>query len=357
VCLVLLTSVGLSVGFDEIKRAGISAQLTKPVRSSDLYECLVTAVTTGLPFSDSGMLDQAPGLKPNTPLGAYILLAEDNEVNQEVGVNMLQELGCRVDVAAYGLQAIEMLAQQNYDLVLMDCHMPQMDGFEATRLIRMREQIEYPQGELESTNLSHIPIIALTANALQGDREVCLAVGMDDFLSKPFSLEQLRGTLTRWLPVSPIADELRETDTLIERALLPSTHVKQFDPMPREKADLSTVIEGDALDNIRALQRPGRPDLVGTVINKYLSSAPIMLQNLAQGVAQGDARAVQQAAHSLKSSSANVGAARLAGYCQELERLSRANQVDPAEGQLRELEAEYEAVRVALITELQESSR
>ncbi|MDH3445682.1 MAG: response regulator [Deltaproteobacteria bacterium] len=268
-------------------------------------------------------------------------------MNQEVALSMLEELGCRVEVAADGREALERISQKTYDLVLMDCQMPELDGYEATRLIRQREHIEEPLGDGPGKALTHVPIIALTANALQGDREVCLVAGMDDFLSKPFSLEQLQGMLRKWLGERP---KMGEVET---------TSFGQISSGAGAKAEalalgVGGVIEREALASIRALQRPGAPDLVRKVIDKYLDASSRLVQALRQAVREGDVRGVRQAAHSLKSSSANVGASRLAAQCKDLETEAQDNRIgDPA--QLHALESEYQAVRAALQTELRES--
>jgi CheY-like chemotaxis protein len=133
-------------------------------------------------------------------------VAEDNLVNQEVARGMLESLGCRVEVARTGREALEALSRApDYDLVFMDCQMPEMDGYEATRLIRKTEANRCPPPPESGSGVTHLPIIALTAHALEGDREKCLAAGMDDYLSKPFSLEQLTAILDRWLSLGPEA--------------------------------------------------------------------------------------------------------------------------------------------------------
>jgi CheY-like chemotaxis protein len=280
-----------------------------------------------------------------------VLLAEDNPVNQEVAVNMLEELGCRVEVAASGREVLDRLSQKTYDLVLMDCQMPELDGFEATRLIRQREQIEKPIGDAPDKTMTRVPIIALTANTLQGDRERCLDAGMDDFLSKPFSLEQMGNIVEPWLRKKLRLPGPAQASAQIVPVSPPAGQTNESGPTPMGPK----IIDREALDNIRTLQRPDAPDLVGKVINKYLSASTILLQGLRDAVSAGDAPAVQKVAHTLKSSSANVGATRLAAQCKELELEARINRLGPGRDQLRELEAEYQAVRAALEAELPQS--
>jgi CheY-like chemotaxis protein len=140
------------------------------------------------PSRGAGRRAEAPA-----PLHARVLVVEDNVVNQKVAVRLLEKLGCRVDVAANGLEALELFAELAYHIVFMDCQMPEMDGFEATRLIRQREAFSG----------HHVPIIAMTANAMQGDSEQCLAAGMDDYLSKPVSFEALATAARKWTVESP----------------------------------------------------------------------------------------------------------------------------------------------------------
>ena len=191
---IILLAPGQKPGFTSGGRNDISASLHKPVKRSqlrDLFQSLLSAV------------EAEPGLQPPTAphpphpadgasgqeQGVRILIAEDNQVNQKVVIRQLQKIGYKADAVANGQEALEATAKVAYDVVLMDCQMPEMDGFTATREIRQRE----------NANGMHTPIVALTANALEGDRERCLAAGMDDYLSKPLKLEALQETLERWI--------------------------------------------------------------------------------------------------------------------------------------------------------------
>jgi two-component system, sensor histidine kinase and response regulator len=197
--LIALTPSGHKVAGDEMRSAGIDASLGKPVKQSRLFDCLVSVISNAeaaslwSPKATAALAPPSPGLRSKLE-GARILLAEDNAVNQKVGIALLKKLGCSVVAVSNGIEVLEELQRFPYAAILMDCNMPEMDGMEATRLIRRRER---------DTNQvcpwkSPVYIIALTASAMQGDREKCMAVGMDDYLSKPVRLGELQGALERW---------------------------------------------------------------------------------------------------------------------------------------------------------------
>jgi CheY-like chemotaxis protein len=186
--LVMLTSSGKRGDAELGWRAGLSAYLPKPVHESQLYDCL--AGVMGRDSETSAGLVTRHSLREEKALrGARLLVAEDNPVNQLVAVRMLEKLGYRADGVANGSEAVDALMRINYAAVLMDCQMPELDGFEATREIRRRQ-----------SSARRTPVIALTAGAMQSDREQCFAAGMDDYISKPVRLEELGAVLARWVP-------------------------------------------------------------------------------------------------------------------------------------------------------------
>lgn len=205
IALVLLTSIGIRGDDIRMKEAGFSAYLTKPARASQLLNALITVWRTqkrGAPAefvthhpAAEGRASIFPGEPAHSIFCARVLIVEDNAVNQMVAARLLEKLGCRVDVAANGREAVEMVGLLPYDAIFMDCQMPEMDGFEATQEIRRRE-----------SSSVHRPIIAMTANAMRGDRERCLEAGMDDYVSKPIRKADLTEALERHLPknVKPI---------------------------------------------------------------------------------------------------------------------------------------------------------
>ncbi|MPZ42961.1 MAG: response regulator [Betaproteobacteria bacterium] len=322
---VMLSSPDCAGEITEARAAGVDAYLVKPVSFPQL------ARTVRGVF---GMADNpAPELqaRPQTIFrGVCVLLAEDNFVNREIGVAMLEALGCAADCAGNGREAVAEAAARYYDLVLMDCQMPELDGFAATSAIREREAA----GELPAADGQpaprRLPIVALTANAMRGDRERCLQAGMDDYLAKPFSQDQLRELLERW--VQPRDDEGTSTDAAHRG----------------EVAVEGPVLDPAALDAIRELQRPGQPQLVARIVGAYHEESPRLLSELKRAAQAQDSDALARAAHSLRSSSANLGASRLAVLCKQLESSARDERLAGAEGLLEALENEYRKVSAAL---------
>ncbi|KXK01002.1 MAG: putative histidine kinase, partial [Nitrospira sp. OLB3] len=191
---VILTTVGRRGDGEKAQALGIDAYLTKPIRQAQLFDCLTLLLKGPSPVSQPGVVTPQPLITRHTLAESggsgtpRLLLVEDNPVNQKVACKMLEKLGYRVDVAANGLEAVTAQERSPYPLIFMDCQMPEMDGFEATALIRKKEG-----------RTAHTPIIAMTANALSGDRERCLAAGMDDYLAKPIRPTDLQAILDRWL--------------------------------------------------------------------------------------------------------------------------------------------------------------
>jgi len=326
--LMLLTSAVVDLTPERLREAGFTQFTSKPVRQSQLYNCLLHMVSASA-GKQAAAATRASGRRGSQALGARVLLVEDNAINQEVARHMLQSLGCAVEVAENGRVALERLATTGpVDLILMDCQMPVMDGFEATDAVRERERVAGASASC--------PIIALTANALAGDREQCLAAGMDDYVSKPFKLEELERVLTRWLPAggavaaddAPAREEERDGAAGAE-----------------QPAD---VLDEARLEFIRSMQRPGKPDLVAKVVRLYLDRTPELIDAIAQAVGSRDARALQTAAHSLKSSSANLGATRVAEAARALEQFGREGELDGAPDALETLRDAYPPVRAGL---------
>jgi len=201
--LILVTSVPRRGDAAKMLEAGFDAYLTKPVRHSHLYDTILTVLELAQkPAMTEKILVTRHILKTKTQKHFKILVVEDNIVNQKVAARMLESAGYRCDVAADGLEALEALSRIPYDIVFMDCHMPEMDGYQATEEIRKREAVD-----------RHTPIIAMTANAMSGDRDLCLKAGMDDYISKPVKVEDLNNILEKYLsPQDSLSDTPAETD-------------------------------------------------------------------------------------------------------------------------------------------------
>jgi two-component system sensor histidine kinase/response regulator len=253
-----------------------------------------------------------------------ILLVEDSALNQMITTTMLQSLGIAAELARNGREAVEAVGRNGYDLVLMDCQMPEMDGYTASRTIRELER----RGAARSASGRRLPIIALTAHAGADDREDCFEAGMDDFLSKPFFLEQLRDVLSRWLGAaspSEVTAKGRNVEALkVEEVLDPST-----------------------LETLRKLRRDGQPDLLAQVIRLYLADSPRLVEAVRTAVAASEAPALAKVAHTLKSSSGNIGARRFSTLCAQLQDLGRAGDCPNAVALLAAFEAEYGAACAA----------
>ena len=300
-----------------IRRADVAQQpdstrmrlVTKPVR----YEAFRDAILTLFDMKPSAS-QQIPLAQTTQSLSGHVLLAEDNPVNQEIALLMLETLGCSVTVAQNGREVVDQAQTTTYDLILMDCQMPELDGFEATRLIREWEQ---------SNSRIATPIVALTAHATSGDREQCLAAGMNEYISKPFSMERLQAVLRSWLqPAST-------PSTVEQPAPQPTVTLVPASPDPVSEASL--IVDVKAWESITSLQRPGKEDMLAKILTLYLADSQQLIDNLHQGIAAGDTMTVNQAAHSLKSRSAVLGALSLAKLCQQFETLSRQGQLTEAE--------------------------
>jgi CheY-like chemotaxis protein/HPt (histidine-containing phosphotransfer) domain-containing protein len=288
---------------------GVAADLTKPVRRCNLSMAVARALGAEAVEEDpQPILDSQSG---PIALGIQVLLAEDNLINREVAVGMLERIGCRVHVVTDGRQACEAFAAQAFDLVLMDCQMPEIDGFEATRQLRRFERAGGRAG------VPSVPIVALTANTLNGEREKCLEAGMNDFLSKPFRRADLQNIVLRWAG----RHRARATVTAVSAV---------FPPVPGGSAVQSEVVvlDREALSRIRSLQRPGRSNLLERLIDTFLAGLPREIDAMEQAVSRGDSATAARIAHTYKSSSANLGAMALASSFAEIEKKARAAAVD-----------------------------
>ncbi|WP_245232814.1 hybrid sensor histidine kinase/response regulator [Paenarthrobacter nicotinovorans] len=382
--IILLTST-MQVERGDLLSAGIREYLTKPVRSSEFYNRLLRLMATRITGSPAQPVLEAVTLAEPVPRLGKLLVAEDNEVNQLVARGMANRLGYDVEIVDDGAKAVTAALSGKYAAVLMDCHMPVMDGFDATRAIRAR-----------NGHAARIPIIAMTAGALNEDRERCFAAGMDDYISKPVDLAKLAAVLTRWVP------EQEQTSTAVGGSapgaavgaapgttvgvapgtavgVAPGTAVGVAQVPAAASASKVGVdgvgvdgvgVDGDVLagaavldaGRLQILRELGPADGLGLLpeaIRAFRQDSQTTLEALRTALGAGQASAVEAAAHKLAGAASNIGAAGAAALCKDLERLGRQAGPDLAPlgmPVLTKLQAELERVDVALERTLQGAS-
>jgi PAS domain S-box-containing protein len=279
--LVMMTSLDRHEDANAMREAGLDAYLTKPVRHAHLFESLsrVIANESSQP-AKAAMCEQTAGGAPPAVNAMRILIAEDNVVNQKVAISQAHKLGCHADVVGNGREALDALEAAEYDLVLMDCQMPELDGYKATARIRERE------GALRHTN-----IVAMTAHAIEGDREKCLAAGMDDYLSKPLRFDALREIINRYRPV--------------------------------RTGEQQPAITPENLESLRDLGSEDH-DILTELIDTFMESSPLVLAAAESALQNRQPAGLAQAAHTLMGSCSNFGAKPLQALCMQLETMARA---------------------------------
>jgi PAS domain S-box-containing protein len=303
--LVMMTSAGRRGDGARLAAAGFDAYLVKPVRPEDLRGALTAVLSSDSPKSSARGLVTRHFLREARRRSLRILLAEDDLTNQKVAQGFLARLGLEVDTVSSGAAALEALRGFSYDLVLMDVQMPVMDGLEATRAIR----------DANNNALApHVPIIALTARAMEGDREACLLAGMDDYLSKPITLQSLSRLLEKWLPWSR------------------AEAVQQQEEIPGAAVSLVAAASSDqppVFDAAQLLDRlGGEPEMARFVAGGFAEDIPGQFEKLEGYAKGGDARSADRQAHTIKGACAVVGGVRLMELAARLERAARAGDLD-----------------------------
>ncbi len=320
----------------DFKAAGADAVLMRPFKAEIFRQRIYRLLDVGLghvlddvpedglilqdllsveEFSASSILDSQPDIDANSGHGGVVLLVEDNPVNLAVARRMLQMQGLKVEVAKDGQQALDVLQAKQYDLVFMDCQMPNMDGYEATRRWREFEQ---------NRGLQHVNIIAMTANAMRGDREKCIAAQMDDYLAKPLTISHLKEMLARWLPGN--------------------TLVPQDEVAPLKEVPDDGLLDDAVLSELQQVMG----DDFQTVIYSYLQHASQLLTEMKHKAEEGDLDTVMRSAHSFKSSSKNVGAMQLGEEARKLEEQVRAGEDVDLQQAVQSLVISYAKVAKAL---------
>jgi signal transduction histidine kinase/CheY-like chemotaxis protein/HPt (histidine-containing phosphotransfer) domain-containing protein len=311
--LVMMTSMGKRGDARRFKRIGFAAYLTKPVKLSQFYNCLAMISGSQMEFSE----DRSSDIVTRHSIAEYqkrrvrILLAEDNEINQKVALGILKNFGYRTDAVSNGKDAVKAMENDRYDIVLMDCQMPEMDGYEATREIR----------SLQSNVLDHdVPIVAMTAHAMKGDREKCLAAGMVDYISKPINPEKLLEVIEKQL-----ADNRKS--------------------QPDEACGNVTPVN-NIFDSSGFFDRlMGDRDLAYEILDGFLADVPLTFQALKDALNSGDANSIRHRAHSLKGASGNVGAMALERIAYQVELAGEANDLPKAGALIPELKIQFETLK------------
>jgi signal transduction histidine kinase/DNA-binding response OmpR family regulator/PAS domain-containing protein len=334
--LVMLTSLGRREARDDMD--AFAAFLTKPVKPSALFDALVGILsgqpTRVLPRTEPAVPLFDAHLGQQLPL--RLLLAEDNTTNQKLALRILARLGYRADVAADGLEAVAAVARRVYDVVLMDVQMPELDGLGATRRIRR----ELPDDRQPR-------IIAMTANAMQGDRELCLAAGMDDYVSKPIRVDELVNALARCRPLPGYGQDAGQ-EAVAATGLEMSTNSAAVAGSSTDSTPAADVLDLKALHTLLDTVG-GEFEVLAELIDSFLEDAPGLLAELAGFAATGDAAGIRRIAHSLKSNGADLGATEFSRLCRELEALARDGELADAAERVAHVQTEYERVAAALV--------
>jgi PAS domain S-box-containing protein len=320
--LIMLTQIDRRDDLEAFRECGVDDYLTKPVKRKQLLEALLNvmgseegpkAIMSGLMAIGAPTETVEEPAKILAPL--RILIAEDNVVNQKVALHQLQKLGYIADAVDNGRLVLDSLDRQRYDIVFMDCQMPELDGYAATAEIRRREGTD-----------KHTWVVAMTAHSLEGDREKCLAAGMDDYVSKPVKIDDLKGAIDRFAGMKTARDAGSNGG--------------------------KDIIDHSALDAFRELDADGSGGILGQLISVFLENTPGLINELRQSIRDGASPQAARLAHTLKGSCSNFGAQRMRELCFELENLAGSGSVEGAGGLIEEIEKEFGLVRVVLEKEL-----
>jgi CheY-like chemotaxis protein/HPt (histidine-containing phosphotransfer) domain-containing protein len=358
--MVMMTSLGKRGDAKRLEAIGFAAYLTKPVKQSKLYDCLATVLGGALPPVGAlgedrlGKTSQTALVTRHTISEARrrkirILLAEDNITNPQVAVSILKKLGFRADAVANGQEAIQALETVPYDIVFMDVQMPVMDGFEATRQIRNPPSgPEALKGRRQSTVRNHkIPIIAMTAHAMKGDREKCLEAGMDDYISKPVAPGALAEAMEKWLPkenaecgmmndeCGMMNDECRKKKEEIDEGGSPPSLLTPHASLIFDRAGLMARLMDDE-------------DLLRMIVAGFLKDIPEQISALKEYIDQGGAEQAGSQAHKIKGAAANVGGVALSAVTFEMEKAGQAGRLDEIAALMPKLERQFELLKAQM---------
>ena len=334
-CLIMMTSIGERGAAKRMGKIGFAAYLIKPVKQSQLYNCLVTVA--GI-LKDTSNIQPAPMitrhlLTEKQRAKVRILLAEDDRINQKVALGILGKIGYFADTVANGKEAVKALENIPYNIVLMDCQMPEMDGYEATGIIR----------NPESSVLDHkVPVIAMTANVMKGDRKKCLDAGMDDYISKPINPKSLSKILERWLV--KMAEATTETQP-------------DF-PDKKNSSPAETDLDKDlGIFNYPVLLARVMDDkkLANSIMSTFLEDLPIQMDLLKTHLIRKNAHAAGAQAHKIKGSAGNIGAESLSKTAAEVEKAGKSGDLAELNRLMIKLNDQYELTKRVIEEKLNEN--
>ncbi len=315
---VILAPFGQRLDHELMEESGVSQCVIKPAKRSRLLDALITSThTETLHAPQAAARGTARVARAQPVVALKILLAEDNAVNQKLALRQLQKLGYSAHAVGNGAEVLQELEREPYDVILMDCQMPELDGYEVTRRIRDHEKRSAGQRP-------PVYIIAITAHAMDGDREHCLSAGMNDYLTKPLHIAHLEAALARAVRRRPAAPEVA---------------APALDPV--------------SLASLKELREPGQPDPLAELAELYQRESTACVQRLEQGIAEKDSALATRAAHSLKGSSSNLGAHQLAALCATMEQAAKNSEWDALPAPFAAAQAELARVRAALAAEVQ----
>jgi CheY-like chemotaxis protein/HPt (histidine-containing phosphotransfer) domain-containing protein len=317
--LVMMSSTGFFGEAAEVEKIGFAAYLTKPVEQSTFFNCLKTVLSGSQKDASSGKekpIVTKHGLTEKKYIQKNILVVEDNFTNRKVAIGLLKNCGFIPDIATNGREAVEAVQKKDYDLIFMDCHMPILDGYAATAQIR----------KLDSAT-SKIPIIAMTANALKGDREECLNAGMDDYISKPISRESINQMLNKWLADLPQAKGSGDS----AKPGKDKDQTQETTPPPvngqpiLDRADLLERLDGDE-------------ELAREVLEVFVADIPAKISALRQAIEGGETKEVGDLVHMVKGAGRNISAKAFQAMACEIEEAAKSGDLDRASRLIPELE-------------------
>jgi two-component system, sensor histidine kinase and response regulator len=355
--LIILSSLGEQLETEELRAAGLHACLVKPAKQSRLFDCIANCM--GAVKSTPGLSKGAPPRRGNVPAACpvrkpRILLAEDNTINQDVALGQLEQLGYTADVVGNGREAIDALRRIPYDIVFMDCMMPEMDGYEATVKIREFERQRAPGYNRRQA----VHIIAMTANAMQGDNEKCLAAGMDHYVSKPVRLSDLRRALEQWQPANDNVARPATTFSGSQEAAPVEVEAPALEPaplVPAQGAQAAPAVSPEPPVDVERLSEvtTDNPEKLRRFLDTYLKQAEEILDGLDRAIQSGAGKDVRQLAHKLNGASSSLGMVAVVPLLAQLERMGESGQLNGASALHAEARNQLGRIRKFLENHLQ----